>query len=326
MDEPFGAVDPIVRDELQRELLRLQRELGKTIVFVTHDIDEAFLLGDQVVILRQGGVVAQAGTPAEILADPADDFVASFIGADKGKRDLRLEQRDGDRGPTSWSTRTADPTGVLEATPATRTERRLVTWTSSNLDLIRELTLNHVAARRSSRSSPASCCRPARLARQPQPRMRAIVIGGGSLLYTIPSLPLFVILPLVIGTRVLDEPNLVVALSIYGVAIMVRSASDALASVAESTLDASTAMGFSPPRASSASSCRWPDRCCWPGSGWSRSARSPWCRWASSSARPTSATCSRTASSAASSRRSWSASLISLLLALVFDVSCCWRC
>nr|WP_221634734.1 ABC transporter permease subunit [Nocardioides luti] len=76
--------------------------------------------------------------------------------------------------------------------------------------------------------------------------MRSLVIGGGSLLYTIPSLPLFVILPLVIGTRVLDETNLVVALSIYGVAIMSRSAADALASVDKPVLDASTAMGFSP--------------------------------------------------------------------------------
>ena len=97
MDEPFGAVDPIVRDELQRELLRLQRDLDKTIVFVTHDIDEAFLLGDQVVILKQGGVVAQVGSPAEILSNPADDFVRSFVGLDKGRRKLHVEERDGAR-------------------------------------------------------------------------------------------------------------------------------------------------------------------------------------------------------------------------------------
>jgi osmoprotectant transport system ATP-binding protein len=95
MDEPFGAVDPIVRDELQRELLRLQRDLDKTIVFVTHDVDEAFLLGDQVVILRQGGVVAQVGSPAEILSNPADDFVRSFVGLDKGGRTLHIEEREG---------------------------------------------------------------------------------------------------------------------------------------------------------------------------------------------------------------------------------------
>ncbi|MGO4300088.1 ABC transporter ATP-binding protein [Leifsonia sp. RAF41] len=92
MDEPFGAVDPIVRDDLQNELLHLQRDLDKTVVFVTHDIDEAFKLGDQVVIFRKGGIVAQKGTPAEILADPADEFVASFVGADRGRRALHVEE------------------------------------------------------------------------------------------------------------------------------------------------------------------------------------------------------------------------------------------
>ncbi len=92
MDEPFGAVDPIVRDELQQELLRLQSDIGKTIVFVTHDIDEAFLLGDQVVLLEKGAHVAQVGAPSEIIENPASDFVASFIGAVKGKRALHLKQ------------------------------------------------------------------------------------------------------------------------------------------------------------------------------------------------------------------------------------------
>ena len=118
MDEPFGAVDPIVRADLQIELNRLQRELGKTIVFVTHDIDEAFILADQVVILRQGGEIAQAGTPAEILAHPADDFVASFIGADKGKRELHLQQREGDDGLTMVVDGDGRPLGVLNQEPS----------------------------------------------------------------------------------------------------------------------------------------------------------------------------------------------------------------
>jgi len=92
MDEPFGAVDPIVRAELQQEVIRLQRELHKTVVFVTHDIDEAFLLGDQVVILETGAQIAQVGSPSEIIEDPASDFVVSFIGADRGRRALRLKQ------------------------------------------------------------------------------------------------------------------------------------------------------------------------------------------------------------------------------------------
>jgi osmoprotectant transport system ATP-binding protein len=95
MDEPFGAVDPIVRAELQQELLRLQGELGKTVVFVTHDIDEAFLLGDQVVIMQQGGKISQAASPTEILAAPADEFVADFVGADRGKRALHVTEVDG---------------------------------------------------------------------------------------------------------------------------------------------------------------------------------------------------------------------------------------
>lgn len=94
MDEPFGAVDPIVRKELQAEVIRLQRELDKTIVFVTHDIDEAFLLGDQVVILQKGARIAQRGTPSEIIESPADDFVASFIGTDRGARAFRAKRTD----------------------------------------------------------------------------------------------------------------------------------------------------------------------------------------------------------------------------------------
>ena len=115
MDEPFGAVDPIVRADLQLELNRLQRELGKTIVFVTHDIDEAFTVADQVVIFRKGGVVAQAGTPAEILARPADDFVASFVGADAGRRTLQLQHRPGDD-RTLVVDRDGRPIGVLDPT------------------------------------------------------------------------------------------------------------------------------------------------------------------------------------------------------------------
>ncbi|SDD22518.1 ATP-binding cassette domain-containing protein [Actinokineospora iranica] len=88
MDEPFSAVDPVVRDDLQDELLRLQSELGKTIVFVTHDIDEAIKLGDQVAVLRVGGRLAQYDTPAALLAKPVDDFVASFVGRDRGYRAL----------------------------------------------------------------------------------------------------------------------------------------------------------------------------------------------------------------------------------------------
>ncbi|MFE7976046.1 ABC transporter ATP-binding protein [Streptomyces shenzhenensis] len=88
MDEPFSAVDPVVRKGLQDELLRIQEELGKTIVFVTHDIDEAIKLGTMVAVMRTGGKLAQFAPPAELLSAPADAFVEDFLGADRGIRRL----------------------------------------------------------------------------------------------------------------------------------------------------------------------------------------------------------------------------------------------
>jgi osmoprotectant transport system ATP-binding protein len=88
MDEPFSAVDPVVREQLQNEFLRLQAELKKTIVFVTHDIDEAIKLGDKVAVMRVGGKLAQFAPPAELLSRPADAFVAGFVGRDRGYRAL----------------------------------------------------------------------------------------------------------------------------------------------------------------------------------------------------------------------------------------------
>jgi osmoprotectant transport system ATP-binding protein len=90
MDEPFGAVDPIVRERLQNEFLRLQEELAKTILFVTHDIDEAIKMGDLVAVMQTGGILAQFAPPEEILAAPASDFVARFVGADRGLKRLSL--------------------------------------------------------------------------------------------------------------------------------------------------------------------------------------------------------------------------------------------
>ena len=90
MDEPFGAIDPITRDRLQNDFLRLHREVRKTVIFVTHDIDEAIKMGDRICILRQGGRLAQYDTPEAILANPADDFVADFVGADRGLKRLGL--------------------------------------------------------------------------------------------------------------------------------------------------------------------------------------------------------------------------------------------
>jgi len=103
MDEPFGAIDPITRDRLQNEFLRLQKHIKKTIMFVTHDIDEAIKMGTMIAILRIGGILAQFDTPANILANPADDFVADFVGADRGLKRLGLV-RVGDVMQTDFAT------------------------------------------------------------------------------------------------------------------------------------------------------------------------------------------------------------------------------
>jgi osmoprotectant transport system ATP-binding protein len=90
MDEPFGAIDPIARERLQNEFLRLQAEIRKTVLFVTHDIDEAIKMGDRIAIMRKGGRVAQFATPAELLMAPADEFVEDFVGADRALKRLAL--------------------------------------------------------------------------------------------------------------------------------------------------------------------------------------------------------------------------------------------
>jgi osmoprotectant transport system ATP-binding protein len=94
MDEPFGAVDPIVRGRLQDEFLRLQRELDKTVLLVTHDIDEAVKMGDKVAVFAAGGRLAQYDEPAAILGAPADDFVSEFVGGSRGLRRLSVTPID----------------------------------------------------------------------------------------------------------------------------------------------------------------------------------------------------------------------------------------
>src|SRR4051794_26465772 len=90
MDEPFGAVDPVARDRLQAEFLRLQQQVRKTVVFVTHDIDEAIRLGDRIAVMREGGHLEQYADPAALLSAPATDFVADFVGADRTLRRLSV--------------------------------------------------------------------------------------------------------------------------------------------------------------------------------------------------------------------------------------------
>ncbi|MGH3413117.1 MAG: ABC transporter ATP-binding protein [Marmoricola sp.] len=92
MDEPFGALDPITRSSVQEEFLRLQAQIKKTVIFVTHDIDEAIKMGDRIAVLREGGVLAQYGTADDLLAHPVDDYVADFVGADRGLKRLALRR------------------------------------------------------------------------------------------------------------------------------------------------------------------------------------------------------------------------------------------
>jgi osmoprotectant transport system ATP-binding protein len=125
MDEPFGAIDPIVRARLQDEFLRLQQDVRKTVVFVTHDVDEAIKVGDRIAILREGGRLAQYDTPRAILERPTDDFVAQFVGPDRALKALslralaELELRppaEGPRVPVTTNLRTALATLVAEHT------------------------------------------------------------------------------------------------------------------------------------------------------------------------------------------------------------------
>lgn len=115
MDEPFGAVDPVVRSRLQEEFLRLQRDLGKTVVMVTHDIDEAIRMGDRVAIFEPGGRLAQQGTPAQVLARPADDFVAEFVGSTSSLRRLSVTAIDPARLEPLGSSKLGDLGGTIEA-------------------------------------------------------------------------------------------------------------------------------------------------------------------------------------------------------------------
>jgi osmoprotectant transport system ATP-binding protein len=147
MDEPFGAVDPINREQLQNEFLRLQAEVRKTILFVTHDIDEAIKMGDRIAILRQGGVLAQYATPAELLMAPADDFVEDFVGADRAlKRLALLRVRDIDlwQAPLAHvGQATSEVRAKLDGAEVPHalvidSERRPLGWLSDD-DLLREI-------------------------------------------------------------------------------------------------------------------------------------------------------------------------------------------
>ncbi len=366
MDEPFSAVDPVVREQLQNEFLRLQSELGKTIVFVTHDIDEAIKLGDQVAVLRVGGKLAQLATPADLLSNPVDDFVAGFVGRDRGYRALGFEPvsglqldpettvrlgsdvsaaaavaRDGwvlvvdehesaaglargrrrrdprvaadhpavaaprrhrrrserhvpcsarrgvvvtdrprghrrrggsvrrhdhgrERGPAPRTSpadrRWGAAMTVIDAPPTVPTLPGVPStsgvassspwhfWAYFNAHLHQDLTLavgSRVAVRTARRDRPRHRVA-TRLACEPLRWIYPPMLSISGLLYTIPSIALFVLIPPLLGLKALNPIQVPIALTIYSVALLVRVVADGLGSVPEDVLQAATAMGFGP--------------------------------------------------------------------------------
>ena len=212
MDEPFGALDPIVRADLQRELKEIQRALGTTILFVTHDVDEAFTLGDQVAVLSTGGRIEQVGTPSELLSSPASPFVAEFVGASRAARLRR------GRGAS-------------------------VTWLSSNWGVIGSLTLSHLWI-----ALPAIAL--SVLFSVPIARWAAFSRRGGwvlsalSALYAVPSLPLLIVIPVIVGVALRSPINMVIVLTLYGVAVLVRQAAEGFRAIPRATLQAANACGY----------------------------------------------------------------------------------
>ena len=131
MDEPFGAIDPINRERLQNQFLRLQSEIRKTILFVTHDIDEAIKMGDRVAVMQKGGMLAQYATPAELLMTPANDFVEDFVGADRAlKRLSLLRVRDIDLWKAPLA-RVGEPTAAVRARRSPRRTCRTRSWSTT---------------------------------------------------------------------------------------------------------------------------------------------------------------------------------------------------
>lgn len=119
MDEPYSAVDPVIRTHLHTELLQLQSRLRKTIVIVTHDIDEAITLADEIAVMTTGGVVEQIGTPGQLLAQPANEFVSSFLGRERGLRRLGLSTVDEVMGPAPDDLPNDLPEGLASVAPGT---------------------------------------------------------------------------------------------------------------------------------------------------------------------------------------------------------------
>ena len=359
MDEPFSAVDPVVREQLQNEFLRLQHELGKTIVFVTHDIDEAIKLGDHVAVMRVGGKLAQFAPPAELLSRPADAFVAGFVGRDRGYRALGFTESgqlplvsesvvelgdtlreareresdgwvlvlDGERRPLGWlaiggvaesalvgevtrellnlgGTLATESGTLREALDAALSAPQRTRCGGARGRHLRRNGHRHGGAgphrepglgrpgaepaRRRARCAGAARRRDCRgrfvnaiwhfyqdnrssinswtlstlwLAALPVVVGLAIalplgwlayrfrwtyppLVTGAGIIYTIPAIVMFLLIPGLIGTKILATSNVAVALTLYTVALLVRVVADGLSSVSADTLAAASAVGY----------------------------------------------------------------------------------
>ena len=310
MDEPFGAVDPVRRGALQQEFKRLQRDLGKTVVFVTHDVDEAVLLGDRIAIMQQGGKVAQYGPPEALLAQPASEFVASFIGGTRGikllslrpaadvpvtrdrpGRDRRLDaaHRRG-RPPDRLGPRRAAGRAGRAGRPRRHAARpaRLARSPPPPAPRCASTSTARCSARSPFDAIEEHLPQPQRRTRggldelglaRPQPRHRARGPAGAhrdradrararlliafpigliayrwrvtygpllaitQILYTVPSLALFVLLINAVG---LGQTPVIIGLTIYSLVILVRNLVEGLRAVPPDVIDAATAMGYPP--------------------------------------------------------------------------------
>ena len=329
MDEPFSAVDPIVRHELQREILRLQAELHKTIVFVTHDVDEAVRLADRVAVFGPGGSLQQYEEPARLLSRPANDFVARMIGAGRGYRWLQFldatqlpvhdiariaesaigdaQLRDGwalvvkaDGAPLGWidaerhaqaprrriAARQCDlrrfalPPGrqpepgagrrVVVAgsdgcgrrqggqghrgsagrrcagRPGIQPAGLAVHYLVTHLPTAWTLTVIHLRLSLVPVLAGLAIALPWGVLVWRRAVLRRLTTVTASVVFTIPSLALFVVLPLLIPTRILDEANVIVALTLYTTALLVRAVFEALDAVPSQVRDAASAVGYRP--------------------------------------------------------------------------------
>ena len=279
MDEPFGAVDPIVRERLQDELLRLQERLRKTIVFVTHDIDEAIKLGDRVVVLNVGGVLEQVARADELLAHPANEFVARFVGGQRGVRRLlalikvsrhrsravrrRRRPRSSRRDATLLDALQTILRAGVELRAASRARARCLTLERiatrerrrERERAVRPLGLGRVPPRRhlgaDARAPPAHRRSPSASGSSSRWRCRSSRSGSGArtrrsrgspgILYTIPSIALFALLVPVTGLTITTAE---VGLVSYTLLILVRNIVAGIDGVPAAVREAAVAMGY----------------------------------------------------------------------------------